>query len=443
MQCGGHGGPEVPEGRLKKLFATLLTPSDLCAMRCQLGSILHQSRSLWKAVQKRHCAVQWASLLLSREWPDKVELAETAPPGHYIEQLEHLVSEARQVPPGTPRGLQRRPNDVGDMPCGVCGQYLSPDMCMPTTARCRSCHSAMIRKYQNTLRGSCSVLAGAANHRSKLKGFQCNLKKEDILDMLLYQEGRCAYSGVPMEIAHPNSNWRMSLERLDNCSGYSVENCVLVAAEFNSADYSRHPGVKPESVDGTAQWCVRKIGIVDRAFDLKVNLRLLEEDVGLARCRDASTRALQGCLMQGLRARSKTLVRNARLSSRQRGHQCDIDYEHVLDLLLGQGGRCFYSGVPLQYKRSHTDWVMSLERLNNSSGYAPGNCVLIAVEFNTTDHSKLAVGEVRGSSQWSLAKMMQVWGRAGFLKPPLHGPEASFRRKLPSKLNEREPAPIA
>ena len=410
---------------------------DLYALRCPMGPTFLQSRALRKVLQARHFTAHLAPLLLRREWPDKALLAETAPPGHYVEQLEHLVAKARQVPPNVPRGPTRRPNEAGDMPCRLCGQYLSPDMFSSATA-CRLCGAARARRYQRTLRGSSSVLASAANSRSRLKGLPCNLKKEDILDMLLYQKGRCAYSGIPMEIVHPNSNWRMSLERLDNRSGYNIENCVLVAAEFNSGDSSQHPGVNQEGVDGTAQWHVRKIRMVDLALDLEVDMHQLEEDVRLARCRNARALALQTCRavgaqMQGLRARSKILVNSARKNSRRRGHQCDIDYEHVLDLLLGQGGRCFYSGVPLQYKRGHTDWVMSLERLNNSSGYAPGNCVLIALEFNTTDHSKHAVGEVHGSSQWSLAKMMHIWRRAGFLKPPLHSawgnpfPQAAFQ----------------
>ena len=114
-----------------------------------------------------------------------------------------------------------------------------------------------------------------------------------------------------------------------------------------------------------------------------------------------------------LRGKAKSLASTARQRSGTRQQQCEIQFGDILEMLLAQGGRCFYSGVPLQYDRVHVDWVMSLERLDNNCGYVRENCVLIAAEFNTPDHSKLATSEVQGSPQWSLAKAMHVWGHAG------------------------------
>ena len=37
---------------------------------------------------------------------------------------------------------------------------------------------------------------------------------------------RCYYSGLPMEYARPFSNWRISLERLDNSLGYTILSSV-------------------------------------------------------------------------------------------------------------------------------------------------------------------------------------------------------------------------
>ena len=88
-----------------------------------------------------------------------------------------------------------------------------------------------------------------------------------------------------------------------------------------------------------------------------------------------------------------------------------ITSEHLLDLLAQQGGRCYYSQVPLNYGQAHTDWRLSVERLDNSIGYTPSNTVLIAVEFNTSDHSRnKAVTEVFGTAQWSREKVWHVWG---------------------------------
>ena len=48
----------------------------------------------------------------------------------------------------------------------------------------------------------------------------------------------------------------MSLERLNNDLGYTVANCVLIAAEFNTGDFSRNKNTI--EVHGTAQWSKAK-----------------------------------------------------------------------------------------------------------------------------------------------------------------------------------------
>ena len=54
-----------------------------------------------------------------------------------------------------------------------------------------------------------------------------------------------------------------------------------------------------------------------------------------------------------------------------------------------------------------------MERLDNSTTYTKDNTVLVALEFNTADHSGRAVSPVLGSSQWSRSKVEHVWGRLG------------------------------
>ena len=112
-----------------------------------------------------------------------------------------------------------------------------------------------------------------------------------------------------------------------------------------------------------------------------------------------------------LRGHLKTILSRAQRRSKLRGQECSVSFSTLLCMLERQQGRCFYSGVPLQYKELHTNWRLSLERLNNEVGYTEDNCVLIAVEFNTPDYSRnSAVTEVFGTAQWSRAKVQHVWG---------------------------------
>lgn len=72
-------------------------------------------------------------------------------------------------------------------------------------------------------------------------------------------------------------------------------------------------------------------------------------------------------------------------------------------MIIKQKGRCYYSDVPLVFKRN-SDWMYSIERIDNKLGHIKENCVLVCIEFNSTDQSQLAVNEIHGSSQWSKEK---------------------------------------
>ena len=345
-------------------------------------------------------------------------MTRTAPPRQYLENLADLVAEARNASRRhVNRGPTRGANQQGEMPCNVCWQYFPSDMFPKRSSKCRACHAQRFREYHRTLRGSATVLLSGARARSKKKGFSCSIRRDDILDMLLHQEGRCAYSGVPMEIVYPNSDWRMSLERINNCLGYSCDNCVLVASEFNSSDHTRRQGVKQEEVHGSAQWSGEKVRLLPSLQESFVDVTFLNRDVANALDIRAfrSEMPLDCPHRRTLRGKSKCLVNHARWHAKQKRLACSIDYTDILQMLLQQGGRCFYSGVPLRYKHCHMDWIISLERLDNTIGYTSGNYVLIAAEFNTPDRTRYAVGDVLGSSQWSLAKVMHVWGKAGYL----------------------------
>ena len=352
---------------------------------------------------------------------DGSSLTETAPPMQYLAKLEEVVAEAR-VKPNT--GLGARPaepqvrNQIGELLCTGCSQYLPAEVFPRGGRRCTECIQARKNDYACTVRGTAYGIVRNARSRAKAKNDRCNLDMHDILDMILSQGGRCAYSGIPMEIKYNHSHWRVSLERMKNSAGYSRDNCVLTAHEFNSFDYTRPAGSRRGVVDGSAQWSAKKVRYVGQ--NLPVNVQGLEDDIHHALSSTSfksSQLELNVCRewprRWTLRARAQQLAGTARQRSAKWGHSCQMHFADILEMLQDQGGRCFYSGVPLQYSRCHTDWVMSIERLNNALGYERKNSVLIAAEFNTTDLSRRARGKVRGSAQWSLAKVRHVWGQDG------------------------------
>lgn len=335
---------------------------------------------------------------------------------------------------------------------------------------CKSCDNQRRANYARTLRGNAVCLVSSAKNRSKLKGWDCNLDVDFILDTVLQQQGKCAYSGVHMEMLLPHSDWRMSLERVDNAAGYVRENCVLIAAEFNSTEkLSRR--VPMSATFGSSKWSLEKVqnfnserlsnvdlhGLNRLISAAREGYRSLSRPVGFTapKCdKLEEVEAIFGrfrCLRCGV---WKPLECFHLCSQSARGHrsqckQCkaaydfacrttlrghiqsmlghararhklgkwhgnfELDCASVLEMMVSQQGRCFYSDVPLRFAQLNVDWMVSLERLDNSKTYTQDNTVLVALEFNTPDHSRTAKSEVFGSGQWSRRKVEHVWGSLG------------------------------
>ncbi|CAE8651770.1 unnamed protein product, partial [Polarella glacialis] len=381
-------------------------------------------------------------------------------PSHVkIEELKALIQEARNPAKSEkPRAARRTANSAGHWLCVSCGQYLpveafhlvrKPTGRAYTCSSCKDCTRLRLMTLSRTLRGNAGRLIAAATWRAKKRDHESTLTIHDILNMIWDQNGCCAYSGVAMQMCIPNSHWRMSLERKNNNLGYNLANCVLVASEFNTPDYSRGPGVRANEVCGTAQWSTEKVWAVFEARLSSIDLNQLFRDIAQARVspnrparrlpprkpdsegnflcgkcgihkstddfyRDSSSSLgirhyckecasdLNRYYRETLRGHATTLLGTARSRSKSASSCFSLQVDDLIDMLHLQAGRCFYSGVPLQYKIRHTDWRMSLERLNNLAGYTKDNCVLIAAEFNTSDYSrKTAREEVFGTAQWS------------------------------------------
>ena len=302
--------------------------------------------------------------------------------------------------------------------------------------------------YRATLRRSVRTLAANARLRDKQRGRQSEVDDGLLLDLIMDQGGLCAYSGVPMELTRPHSHWRMSIERKDTSQGYVRGNYCLIAAEFNSSVQGVDTGL------GSSQWSKQKVGLVNSLRHQPVLLPRLRDDIQLAslrpkarskiskpagefrgpdldgkvRCVDckiwkeqdqyykAASNSIglfslcRKCYSQTRSAYDSTLRGHAQLmlkNARRRAFNAAItgtwrgtfmlELEDLLHMLWQQGGRCFYSGVPLHCSKGPADWAWSLERLDNSETYSRSNCVLIAREFNT-------------SSQWSRSKAKHIWG---------------------------------
>uniref|UniRef100_A0A6C0JYG3 Uncharacterized protein n=1 Tax=viral metagenome TaxID=1070528 RepID=A0A6C0JYG3_9ZZZZ len=111
--------------------------------------------------------------------------------------------------------------------------------------RCRDCHKILNAKRNTpSLRLKLNIIIsgskGSIKKRNKSKWrkdqpLEHTLTFEELLNIYLQQNGRCAYSNRPLELT---GEYMMSLERNDTAIGYTKENCCLICIEFNTTDWS-------------------------------------------------------------------------------------------------------------------------------------------------------------------------------------------------------------
>ena len=358
------------------------------------------------------------------------------------EELQRLVNEARRPRKrGRPRKqaptCSRMGNEAfADSQVGGGGISFAP----------KSCRAEGGADCPKSLRIKVQRMVNTARHR-----FQgCELDTDFLFDLILRQEGRCAYSGVHLELLEllvPYAHWRMSLERLDNKQGYLRHNVVLIAQEFNSIEAISEKA----TLQGSSQWSKQKVEQLRLERNTNVDLENLRRQIGLATWTESAWGNMGGfCIeylgaaepgtlkcstcgiwkpfcqysqswrstkhfssqceqcrgectwtkrMKTVRGAIQSMIASARARHRLGRWHGDfkLEVDDVLGMLWAQRGRCYYSHVPLRYAQSNVDWLMSLERLDNTKTYTKANTCLVALEFNTR-------------AQWSREKVQFVWG---------------------------------
>jgi hypothetical protein len=87
----------------------------------------------------------------------------------------------------------------------------------------------------------CSKVLLNARKNSKMRQLKrkhedhsIDLTVQDLIDLVWYQRGLCAYSDIRMVFKSNTKDWMASLERLDPTRGYHVDNIAFICLELNS-----------------------------------------------------------------------------------------------------------------------------------------------------------------------------------------------------------------
>jgi hypothetical protein len=290
-------------------------------------------------------------------------------------------------------------------------------------------HCSSLQRSLELLIANSKISAERRCDNNRVEAGRHEIDVEHLKSLWKMQDGLCYYSSIPMNF--DKSEWRVSIERLNNKKGYVVGNVVLCCLEFN----------------GNAQWTLEKVdfaiqqhnGFIFTQIPLKskrrkfhtYELKEIDPTTNILHCvycnekknctlfvkqcgnkcnecrnrhrkdiRGTSTGAIQHLIKNAQKAID--LRENAHITSNRTDF--DIDLKFLIDLHEKQKGVCAYSGLPLQFgSYLDKDWVVSLERIDIKQGYTKDNVCLICIEFNSCDQS-MKTGPEYGCAGWSPLK---------------------------------------
>ena len=97
---------------------------------------------------------------------------------------------------------------------------------------CQTANKASVIKRYSTFSGRTKTFLISCRKSAGKRGQQFLLTESLLLKMWEDQNGLCAYSGIPMDLA-PNKLTTVSVERIDSGIGYTEDNTVFVCTGVN------------------------------------------------------------------------------------------------------------------------------------------------------------------------------------------------------------------
>lgn len=329
-----------------------------------------------------------------------------------------------------------KPARVTKVCCG-CKKELPIDAFLEKRmGRCKPCrskyHVAAANVRSNFMRSLWNATKNSSNKRAaKGRDYEHTLTFDDVTSKWDAQGGRCSITGVDM-VTMPNSDFKCSIERLDNGIGYTNDNTVLCCREVNTS--AQWNAVKAEAFFGYHNYEPILFDEYEFTKPKKTNAgikckRWVENADGTVHCHKCertlprsqfkpdATQICQGCLDCRTRAKRTwkyalyILLGNAK--NKRRGSQsrrnvtCDLTIDDLIRKLLDQAGLCAYSGHPMRI--FDDDFKMSLERIDSKLNYTVDNVCLICFEFNSDDRTRVRSEDTnQGSTGWSKDKFEYV-----------------------------------
>lgn len=330
--------------------------------------------------------------------------------------------------------------------CSICNKYFDDSKNKTSSGNCcKQCTSNKNNDIEKLFQVKIKNCIKRCKERDGNRA-QMDLTVEFLKELYEKQNGKCYISGKELSIIM-HSDWKISIERLDETNGYIKENIAFICLEFQSGfrqwkkrkfhQFCENYPFNEEILENFDEKCkqalvkntihLKKRKIQQKAFNDEINKKCLcrscdkikdyfEFSVGgikIGKCKDCKKNQNNKRNIPSLRLKLQILIsgsksgiekRNKSKNRKEKQLTHTLIFEELLEIYINQNGRCAYSNKILSL---FDDWMMSLERKDIKIGYTKENCCLICIEFNVGDWSILKnnYDERYGSSGWSKEKV--------------------------------------
>ncbi len=143
--------------------------------------------------------------------------------------------------------------------CTSCDDVFSADEFNLRSIRdgCTKCRESRSKKYLGSPRGVIlNIISGCKSNLKQKKqdrNLEFDLDFDFMVSVFKQQNGKCAYSGLPLCFGHDYKEtfWKLSIERIDPLKGYLKDNVCLICLPFNGTD---HTSVVKDKTLGSGAW---------------------------------------------------------------------------------------------------------------------------------------------------------------------------------------------
>jgi len=244
----------------------------------------------------------------------------------------------------------------------------------PSVRSCGCLQVQNLSKQKNPYWKGCGDISGtmwrAKWHNAKIRGFSFDLSIEQAWTQFEEQERKCALTGTPLIIAPKTSGvgsvskTTASLDRTNNSLGYTVENIQWVHQDINQMKGTF-------TMDRFLEICRAVTDHANGVSNPTPNYVSgnYKPNQNWRGCGDIS-----GYLWGQIKGKAAT--RNISVS---------VSHQDVWEQFSGQNGRCALTGWvlnPRTIKGRHKERTASLDRIDNTKGYEPGNIQWVHKKLN-------------------------------------------------------------